>query len=173
MENQLEIWKKSNLLIGYLVSNNGKIISEKGKVLKPLDNGRGYLRINVKNKTYYIHRLVADAHIKNPLNKNCVNHIDGNKKNNNSMNLEWVTNSENVAHAINTGLIKMMGEDNSRAKLSNQDAVNIINDNRKLKEIALDYGVCYQKISDIKKGRLYSIATKIKYNPKKRKNKPI
>jgi hypothetical protein len=79
--------KKSNLLIGYLVSNNGKIISEKGKVLKPLDNGRGYLRINVKNKTYYIHRLVADAHIKNPLNKNCVNHIDGNKKNNNSMNL--------------------------------------------------------------------------------------
>ena len=74
------------------------------RILKQADNGHGYLRINRGGKTYYIHRLVAEAFISNPENKSQVNHIDGNKYNNNLENLEWVTPKENSDHAWRIGL---------------------------------------------------------------------
>ena len=60
--------------------------------------------INGKHKLVTIHRLVAIHFISNPDNKPQVNHIDGDKTNNNIINLEWVTAQENNIHARKTGL---------------------------------------------------------------------
>lgn len=60
----------------------------------------GYLFVTIKNKQYPKHRLVAELFLENPDNKSVVNHIDGNKQNNRSENLEWCTQSENIKHSV-------------------------------------------------------------------------
>lgn len=109
-----EIWKDIKGYEGlYQVSNLGRVKStrrNKEKIMKPNKGKKGYLRlnftINYKSKSFQVHRLVAKAFIPNPGNLPEVNHIDGNKANNNIKNLEWVTSKENCNHAWNIGLNK-------------------------------------------------------------------
>ena len=79
-----------------------------GRVLKIRTDKKGYATVSLskdgKQKIGKIHRLVAQAFIPNPLNLPQVNHIDGNKTNNNVFNLEWCDNSYNQKHAHETGL---------------------------------------------------------------------
>ena len=72
-----------------------------------------------KNKT--IHRLVAEAFLSNINNFEQVNHIDGNKHNNNVDNLEWCTQKYNIQEAWRMGLAKRgKGKDHPESKLVNQ-----------------------------------------------------
>lgn len=85
---------------GYFIEDNGRVWSEhSNKFLKPLHDTNGYLMVNLhkdgKQYSKRIHRLVAEAFIKNPNNYDQVNHIDENKENNNINNLEWCTVSYN------------------------------------------------------------------------------
>lgn len=112
------------------IKQKGVII--KGKLLKGGKTRVGYMVIDVgrlykdnkivrKSKKIMLHRLVAEAWIPNPDNKPEINHIDGNKLNNNIENLAWCTRSENIKHAYDTGLLTSngpgYGKDNHRAKM--------------------------------------------------------
>ncbi len=98
-----EIWKDIKTNKTSQISNLGNVRSNKKIRYFMLS---GYRRVQIYNKQYYIHRLVAQAFIPNPENKPCVNHINGNKLDNRVENLEWCTYSENNSHAYKTGLRK-------------------------------------------------------------------
>lgn len=116
-----EIWKD---VIGYegiyKVSNLGRVKSiERTKqnyskrqfvpscFLKPYISV-GYYKVdlskNRKRKRYFIHRLLGDHFIPNPENKKTINHKNGIKTDYRLENLEWATQSEQMKHALETGL---------------------------------------------------------------------
>ena len=90
----------------YQIDTNGVVYSKKGKPLSPSLTRKGYHHIltsvNGHVKGHQVHVLVANQFLKNddPKHKIQVNHIDGNKINNNVDNLEFVTPSENTLHAV-------------------------------------------------------------------------
>jgi len=100
----------------YTISDAGEVVSyvkTKPQVLKPYDNGIGYLHLQlwegeghqIGNKGRYrlIHRLVAEAFILNPEKRSDVHHIDGNKRNNHYSNLEWWTTHQTAIAAGRIG----------------------------------------------------------------------
>lgn len=109
----------------YYVNEYGEVYSLKSnRVMRTEVTNKGYykLKIRFNNKYYrkYPHIMVAETFIcHKPEDKTDVNHIDGNKKNNHVSNLEWTTRSENLKHAIDTGLKpKLYGEDHNGCKYS-------------------------------------------------------
>lgn len=119
----------------YEVSNCGRVRSKRrcgtpGKILKPNYARRYYcVCLSVNNRKYSkpIHRLVAETFIMQPAGA-CleVNHKDGNRLNNSVSNLEWVTRSQNMQHALANGLFKSpKGEDHYRTKFRAQDISEI------------------------------------------------
>jgi len=123
--NNTEIWKDIPQYKGfYQASNFGNIRSldrqsrngsntytRKGRQLTPCIEGSGYLQVLIQiggivRKHMKVHRLVAFAFMPNPENKLTVNHKNGIKTDNKLENLEWATHSENLIHALSTGLKK-------------------------------------------------------------------
>lgn len=135
----------------YLVSPDGQVMNFlTGKILKPCLNIDGYSMVNVhfgpekRRRCAMLHRLVTETylnHFSNIQNIFEVNHIDGNKSNNNLENLEWVTRKENLDHAQKNRLFKSFkNELNGNSKLKNSD----IKDLKELKSLGF-------KVKDIAK----------------------
>jgi hypothetical protein len=81
---------------------NGGSYVRKEKTLVQIKDKRGYLKLkllkNGKMKTFFVHRLVAQAFISNPNELPQVNHKDENKLNNKVENLEWCTQQYNIRY---------------------------------------------------------------------------
>jgi len=119
---QIEDWKDIPSWMGlYQASSYGRIRSIEneqtvvgrwgeytrtygGYILSPKIGDGGYLYVNLwkNNKGYMraVHRLVCEAWNPRPEFETLVtNHLDGNRQNNNYLNLEFITQKENVDHA--------------------------------------------------------------------------
>jgi hypothetical protein len=99
----------------YGITPCGKVKNLKtGRFLAQMKSGDGYLVVTLisgySKKRFRVHRLVAELYIPNPNGFQQVNHKDLNKENNNALNLEWCTPSQNVRHAVANGRISKPGK---------------------------------------------------------------
>lgn len=136
---------------------NGKNSKQKGKWLNQYTERTGYkfvfLQKNKTRKLCYIQGLVAKTYLGDFSEKGLqVNHIDGDKQNNNLKNLEWVTPSENIKHSFKNGMSSQKGESNAYSKLTEKDVITIrelANSGRLQKDIAEEMSVSRPTICNI------------------------
>jgi hypothetical protein len=123
-----EIWLPINGYgIAYEVSNYGRVLSNLRSttsgplILKPFIDHNGYEIVSLRKEGKYfktrVNRLVADHFVPERCGP-VVNHIDGLKRNNFYLNLEWTTQINNVRHAYLSNLINHAGENNSKSKFT-------------------------------------------------------
>ncbi len=157
-----ERWAPVESIAGsYFVSNYGRVFSYGNHghcgLLSPHISGRGYLSVVLSDgtgmKQHKVHRLVAAAFVDGrTAERNQVNHIDGNRKNNRADNLEWVTQSENVRHSVYT-----LGHRGSAHRRFTPEQVRAIrNDPRGCKKLAKAYGCGKMTILNIRNGVSYT-----------------
>ena len=161
---KVEVWKDIENFSKYQVSNLGRIkskerytkakddeiIHRKEFLLKGFINKKGYKQVtlyddNGKPKTLRVHKLVAITFIENENNLPQINHIDGNKLNNEVSNLEWISNYDNMQHAIKNGLIDQELRKENMSKLGKSLKGHIarfgLTDNIKNKFLQMEYKI--------------------------------
>lgn len=155
-----EEWKEVfGFDILFEVSNMGKVrtkhhgktgYQKEYRFIAQADNGSGYLRINIpqsgKQKTIYIHKLVAEAFISNPEALSEVNHIDENKSNNRADNLEWCSHKYNCQYGTRN---QKVSQKNRKRVVCNETKIVF----ESLGEAAKAFDVCDTAIANCLKGR--------------------
>jgi hypothetical protein len=161
-----EVWKDvRGFGRRYKVSSHGRVFDgrlfygEGTGYMKPWSGM--YLRVHLhkpgKSELWSVHRLVAVAFCQGRRRWLIVNHKDGNKHNNHSDNLEWVTSRRNNEHAAERGLMSH-GEDHPKSKLKESDIPVILDRlavGERQTDIARCYGVTKQAIRYIKTGKTW------------------
>jgi hypothetical protein len=114
-----------------------------------------YELFKINRKPVYVHRLVAECFIPNPLNLSEINHRNGNKQDNRMENLEWVTRKENMRHAIKNNLFDNKGEKHKVAKLTDAEVYKIKYELKHIgsSELGRMYNVSHVCISKIKNNK--------------------
>lgn len=138
----------------YKISSIGEVWSlRKNKVMRSQVAHNGYPKVGlVKDKkigSFFVHRLVANAFLDKPSAKYEVNHIDGVKTNNCLDNLEWVTRSQNIKHAIGIGIVFNDGYHGRKNKERNDIIYSEFLSGVKRKDLALKWKMTTAGIGQI------------------------
>lgn len=152
----------------YLISSYGRCkttnfrpgygrIPESSECILKIENPdyhQGYALVslskNGKKKKFRIHRLVAEAFIPNPNNYPCVNHIDGNKLNNNVNNLEWCTEKQNMEHAAKFNLVNRGKRQYVKQLTLDGKLIKI---HKSIREASRETNICRDSITKCLKGK--------------------
>ena len=133
----IEIWKpviyrniKRDM---YEVSNMGRVRNKlTGHIMTQCLSEKGYPMTifrcdDGKSRSIKTHRVVAWHFVDGRTDiKNEVDHVDGDKTNNKSLNLEWVTREENIRRGFDKGLIPVLrGSKNGNTTLTDEDVRTI------------------------------------------------
>lgn len=155
----------------YSVSDDGRVYTHvKNRELNSYisRNGYEYVGFKYKGRKYNkaVHRLVAEAFCKGYSEELDVHHIDADRLNNNSSNLQWVTRSENIADAVKRGTNygkKSFPLAVKAAKIANSKEVTIcdlegkhIKSYKSIVDAAKDTGVDASSISKCCLGKAYT-----------------
>ena len=140
----------------YMVNENGEVYSKlSNKVLKKGYFKDGYvkyiLHTDEGRKTVKGHRLVAQTFIPNPNNYPQVNHIDGNRENNNVNNLEWCTAKYNVNYSLKVLGTKFKGRKGKNVSVYNKKTGELLAF-KSIRKCAEHFGFTRQVVSAILDG---------------------
>lgn len=127
LADEQEEWRDVPGVPGYRVSNMGRVIGTKGKILKPSNTATGYHRVTVTGaipKNRSVHGLVLSAFIGPRPEGQEARHLNGKRKDNRLSNLAWGTPKENGADRVVHGTLPV-GVRHGFAKLT-EDQVRII-----------------------------------------------
>src|SRR5690606_28733657 len=164
-----EVWKDVKGYEGfYQVSNLGRVKSlerhvpngdntfrvVKERYLKTNKKTNEYIKVNLSGKSFRVHRLVATAFIGNPNNYPEVNHINGDKTDNNVTNLEWCSSSYNMKHNEKLGVV-VRGNKHVNSTIDEQTAKEIkilLKSGIKQKDIASKFDITENIVNQINRG---------------------
>lgn len=147
---------------------NGVVTNKPAKIVKLSTDHSGYKNIRLcrdgLQKTFKVHRLVANSFIGEPPNKDSqVNHKNGVKDFNHASNLEWTSPKKNMQHAVDNGLFKSnKGEKNPRCILSESNVIDVLRISKtglSCAAISRLAGVSEGTIRQIQKGRNWAWLT--------------
>lgn len=138
--------------------SDGRVGNFHGRPMRPARGKNGYLTATVgRSRRAMVHRLVAAAFVENPLGMTMVNHINGDKRDNRAINLEWCDFTTNNRHARETGLNTQHAENCNLTIYGTHfvEAVRRVYDAYKptYSELALLFDISQAQARDIAKGR--------------------
>lgn len=161
MDNK-ELWKPIEHNPNLMISSKGRVLIKAHANVKEeirenfFKDKDGYSKINIrradgKYTQASVHRLVAEAFIPNPENKQCVNHKDSNRSNNSVENLEWVTHKENVYHSYLFGNRKKCKSVPKNTLLTDFQIsqINFLRQHYTVNQLAKLFNIEYQSLKNI------------------------
>lgn len=117
--------------------------------------GAGYLTVGIKVspkcfKIFYVHRIVATHFLSRRPEQDQVDHMDGNRLNNDVSNLRWATQAENMQNLKERGVSRRTRFSGRLSRENVLDIISLINQGVQNKIIAQIFGVDRSNISKLK-----------------------